>query len=134
MAGPGDEVAAGTGGHGPMRVSHADREQVFIPLLAVPLAGSCCSAHGSTSVPVGSPRRACRPAQAVKRPSAQHRPTRPSSAHRWIAVLRDTTEAAPGPAGRRLAGYASMASPRVPVRGRLVPGSATTLVNRVTAG
>jgi hypothetical protein len=33
MAGPGDEVAAGTGGHGPMRVSHAGREQVFIPFL-----------------------------------------------------------------------------------------------------
>jgi hypothetical protein len=29
MAGPGDEVAAGTGGHGSLRASHADREQVI---------------------------------------------------------------------------------------------------------
>jgi hypothetical protein len=40
MAGPGDEVAAGTGGHGPMRVSHADREQVFIPFLCGLVPGS----------------------------------------------------------------------------------------------
>jgi Domain of unknown function (DUF1707) len=29
MGGPGDEMAAGAGGHGHMRVSHADREQVI---------------------------------------------------------------------------------------------------------
>ena len=29
MAGPGDEMAAGAAGRGPMRASHADREQVI---------------------------------------------------------------------------------------------------------
>ena len=29
MAGPGDEIAAGTGGRGHLRASHADREQVI---------------------------------------------------------------------------------------------------------
>jgi Domain of unknown function (DUF1707) len=29
MAGPGDEIAAGAGGRGHLRVSHADREQVI---------------------------------------------------------------------------------------------------------
>jgi hypothetical protein len=34
MAGPGDEIAAGAGGHGHLRASHADREQVIATLKA----------------------------------------------------------------------------------------------------
>jgi hypothetical protein len=39
MAGPGDEVAAGAGGHGRLRASHADREQVIGTLKAAFVQG-----------------------------------------------------------------------------------------------
>ena len=39
MAGPGDEVAAGAGGRGHLRVSHADREQVIEALKAAFVQG-----------------------------------------------------------------------------------------------
>ena len=39
MAGPGDEMAAGTGGRGRLRVSHADREQVIEVLKAAFVQG-----------------------------------------------------------------------------------------------
>jgi len=39
MAGPGDEVAAGTGGRGHLRASHADREQVIGTLKAAFVQG-----------------------------------------------------------------------------------------------
>jgi hypothetical protein len=39
MAGPGDEVAAGAGGHGRLRASHADREQVIDVLKAAFVQG-----------------------------------------------------------------------------------------------
>jgi hypothetical protein len=39
MAGPGDEIAAGTGGRGRLRVSHADREQVIEVLKAAFVQG-----------------------------------------------------------------------------------------------
>ena len=39
MAGPGDEIAAGTGGRGHLRVSHADREQVIGTLKAAFVQG-----------------------------------------------------------------------------------------------
>ena len=186
MAGPGDEIAAGTGGRGRLRASHADREQVIEVLKAAfvqgrldrdefdlrvgralasrtyadlaaltaditsarltrarPLeparesvnkkkkavaalacatlatwacwshcrryrtgrllpyrswwscsscsgpcrqAGFCCSTHGLTSALAGSPRRGCHRAQAVRHPGAWHRPTRPGSSRRSIAV------------------------------------------------
>ena len=39
MAGPGDEIAAGTGGRGRLRASHADREQVIEMLMAAFVQG-----------------------------------------------------------------------------------------------
>jgi hypothetical protein len=39
MAGPGDEMAAGAGGHGRLRASHADRDQVIGKLKAAFVAG-----------------------------------------------------------------------------------------------
>ena len=39
MGGPGDEMAAGAGGHGYLRASHADREQVIGALKAAFVAG-----------------------------------------------------------------------------------------------
>jgi hypothetical protein len=39
MAGPGDEIAAGAGGHGRLRASHADREQVIGTLKAAFVQG-----------------------------------------------------------------------------------------------
>jgi hypothetical protein len=39
MAGPGDEIAAGAGGHGHLRASHADREQVIDVLKAAFVQG-----------------------------------------------------------------------------------------------
>jgi hypothetical protein len=39
MAVPGDEIAAGTGGHGCLRASHADREQVIGTLKAAFVQG-----------------------------------------------------------------------------------------------
>ena len=39
MAGPGDEIAAGTGGRGHLRASHADREQVVGTLKAAFVQG-----------------------------------------------------------------------------------------------
>jgi hypothetical protein len=39
MAGPGDEIAAGTGGRGSLRASHADREQVIEVLKAAFVQG-----------------------------------------------------------------------------------------------
>ena len=39
MAGPGNEIAAGTGGRGRLRVSHADREQVIEVLKAAFVQG-----------------------------------------------------------------------------------------------
>jgi len=39
MAGPGDEIAAGTGGRGRLRASHADREQVIEVLKAAFVQG-----------------------------------------------------------------------------------------------
>jgi len=39
MGGPGDEMAAGAGGHGHLRASHADREQVIGALKAAFVAG-----------------------------------------------------------------------------------------------
>jgi hypothetical protein len=39
MAGPGDEIAAGAGGHGQLRASHADREQVTETLKAAFVQG-----------------------------------------------------------------------------------------------
>jgi hypothetical protein len=39
MAGPGDEIAAGTGGRGDLRASHADREQVTETLKAAFVQG-----------------------------------------------------------------------------------------------
>jgi Domain of unknown function (DUF1707) len=39
MAGPGDEIAAGSGGRGHLRASHADREQVIGTLKAAFVAG-----------------------------------------------------------------------------------------------
>ena len=39
MAGPGDEIAAGAGGRGHLRASHADREQVIGVLKAAFVQG-----------------------------------------------------------------------------------------------
>ena len=39
MAGPGDETAAGAGGHPDLRASHADRDQVIDVLKAAFVAG-----------------------------------------------------------------------------------------------
>jgi hypothetical protein len=39
MTGPGDEVAAGAGGHGRLRAAHADREQVIGTLKAAFVQG-----------------------------------------------------------------------------------------------
>src|ERR1700745_2015205 len=39
MAGPGDEIAAGAGGRGHLRASHADREQVIGALKAAYVQG-----------------------------------------------------------------------------------------------
>jgi uncharacterized protein DUF1707 len=39
MAGPGDEIAAGAGGHGHLRASHADRDQVIGALQAAYVQG-----------------------------------------------------------------------------------------------
>ena len=39
MAGPGDEIAAGAGGRGHLRASHADREQVIGTLKAAFVQG-----------------------------------------------------------------------------------------------
>ena len=39
MAGPGDEIAAGAGGRGHLRASHADREQVIGTLKAAFVRG-----------------------------------------------------------------------------------------------
>lgn len=39
MAGPGDEIAAGAGGRGDLRASHADREQVIGTLKAAFMQG-----------------------------------------------------------------------------------------------
>jgi Domain of unknown function (DUF1707) len=39
MTGPGDEIAAGAGGHGRLRAAHADREQVIGTLKAAFVQG-----------------------------------------------------------------------------------------------
>jgi hypothetical protein len=45
MAGPGDEIAAGAGGHGHLRASHADREQVIDVLKAAFVRGRLTKAE-----------------------------------------------------------------------------------------
>ena len=87
MAGPGDEMAAGAAGRGPMRASHADREQVIEAL-------KDAFAHGRADQ--GRTRRAGRPGAGradLRRAGRAHRrhPARPGR-------VRAGPPAGPGPA------------------------------------
>jgi hypothetical protein len=86
MAGPGDEMAAGAAGRGPMRASHADREQVIEALKDAFVHGRLTKDELDTRAGRALAARTCAELAALTRPLVPAR-------------LRPLARAAAGPGG-----------------------------------